>query len=54
MRRTGRLFFDTHSVNLYKKLAFETFQNYFSWNEKTTEKHQKELENKLKEAISFE
>jgi glycerol-3-phosphate dehydrogenase len=54
MRRTGRLFFDTRSVNLYKKLVFETFQNYFSWNEKTTEKHQKELENKLKEAISFE
>lgn len=53
MRRTGRLFFDTRSVNLYKKLVFETFKSYFSWEEKTTEKHQKELENKLKEASSF-
>ena len=53
MRRTGRLFFDTRSVNLYKKLVFETFKSYFSWEEKTTEKHQKELENKLKEVSSF-
>ena len=53
MRRTGRLFFDTRSVNLYKKLVFETFKSYFSWEEKTKEKHQKELENKLKEASSF-
>jgi len=53
MRRTGRLFFDANSVNEYKKLVFSEFQNYFAWDEKTVEKHQKELEEKLKTATTF-
>ena len=54
MRRTGRLFFDANSVNVYKKLVFSEFQKYFSWDDKTVEKHQKELEEKLKTATTFE
>jgi glycerol-3-phosphate dehydrogenase len=38
MRRTGRLFF---------------YKNYFSWNQETTEKHQKELEEKLIATVTF-
>ncbi len=53
MRRTGRLFFDTNSVNLYKNFVLEEFQNYFSWNKKTTEKHQKELGYHLQKATTF-
>ncbi|AOW17926.1 glycerol-3-phosphate dehydrogenase [Polaribacter vadi] len=54
MRRTGRLFFDANSVKVYKKLVFSEFQKYFSWDDKTVEKHQKELEEKLKTATTFE
>ncbi|MGY8908390.1 MAG: glycerol-3-phosphate dehydrogenase/oxidase [Flavobacteriales bacterium] len=54
MRRTGRLFFDANSVNVYKTLVFSEFQKYFSWDDKTVEKHQKELEEKLKTATTFE
>ena len=53
MRRTGRLFFDTHSVILYQKLVLSLFRNYFSWDDKTTEHHQEELEEKLKSATTF-
>jgi glycerol-3-phosphate dehydrogenase len=54
MRRTGRLFFDTHSVILYKSLVSKEFQDYFSWDDKIVKKHQKELEEQLKEATTFE
>ena len=54
MRRTGRLFFDANSIKVYKELVFSEFQNYFSWDTKTVEKHQKELEEQLKTATTFE
>lgn len=54
MRRTGRLFFDANSVNSYKKFVLNEFQNYFSWDEKTVEKYQKELEHHLKMATTFQ
>ena len=54
MRRTGRLFFDTQSVFLYKEFVLKLFKDAFSWDEKTTEKHQQELEEKLKNATTFE
>jgi len=54
MRRTGRLFFDTHSVFFYKDLVIGLFETAFDWDEKTTEKHQKELEKELKIATTFE
>ena len=54
MRRTGRLFFDAHSVNLYKEYVLDLFKTHFSWDEKTTEKHLLELEEKIKLATTFE
>ncbi|MDN3618181.1 glycerol-3-phosphate dehydrogenase/oxidase [Polaribacter undariae] len=54
MRRTGRLFFDAHSVNLYKEYVLDLFKTHFSWDEKTTEKHQLELEEKIQLATTFE
>ena len=54
MRRTGRLFFDIQSVNLYKEYVLALFKNAFSWDDKTTIKHQAELEKKLKVATTFE
>ncbi|WP_166386038.1 glycerol-3-phosphate dehydrogenase/oxidase [Polaribacter sp. 11A2H] len=53
MRRTGRLFFDTHSVFLYKEYVLDLFKTHFSWDEKTTEKHQLELEEKILLATTF-
>jgi glycerol-3-phosphate dehydrogenase len=53
MRRTGRLFFDAHSVNLYKEYVLELFKTHFSWDEKTTKKHQLELEEKIQLATTF-
>ena len=54
MRRTGRLFFDTQSVFLYKEFVLNEFKNHFSWDEKKTEKHLEELEENLKIATTFE
>tara|TARA_B110000259_G_scaffold85864_1_gene100113 strand:- start:5545 stop:7191 length:1647 start_codon:yes stop_codon:yes gene_type:complete len=53
MRRTGRLFFDPNSVVLYKEFVLSEFKNYFSWNQETTEKHQKELDEKLIATVTF-
>ena len=53
MRRTGRLFFDTHSVFLYKNLVLNEFKNYFSWNNETAENQLKELDKYLKVATTF-
>jgi glycerol-3-phosphate dehydrogenase len=53
MRRTGRLFFDASSVILYKEYVLNEFKNYFSWDEKTTEKHLKELNKKIQLATTF-
>lgn len=53
MRRTGRLFFNTRSVFLYKEYVLNEFKVHFSWNNKTAKNHQKELEKQLKSATSF-
>ncbi|WP_282071915.1 glycerol-3-phosphate dehydrogenase/oxidase [Polaribacter atrinae] len=53
MRRTGRLFFDARSVILYKEYVLDLFKTHFSWDEKTTEKHQLELEEKILLATTF-
>jgi glycerol-3-phosphate dehydrogenase len=53
MRRTGRLFFNSQSVILYKTFVISLFKEHFSWDEKTTERHQRELEEKLKSIITF-
>lgn len=54
MRRTGRLFFDSKSVELYKTFVLNEFKNLFSWDKKTAENHLKELEHHLKMATTFE
>ena len=54
MRRTGRLFFDSKSVHFYKEFVLNEFKHYFSWDNKTAEKHQKILEENLKLATTFE
>ncbi|ARV15775.1 glycerol-3-phosphate dehydrogenase/oxidase [Polaribacter sp. SA4-12] len=54
MRRTGRLFFDTHSVFLFKELVLDLFKTHFSWDEETTEKHLKELNKHINIATTFE
>jgi len=54
MRRTGRLFFDIQSVFMYKEFVLNEFKNHFSWDEKTTEKNLKKLEENLKIATTFE
>jgi glycerol-3-phosphate dehydrogenase len=54
MRRTGRLFFDTHSVFLYKEYVLNKFKEYFSWDENTTQKSRNKLEEELKSATIFE
>ena len=53
MRRTGRLFFDTQSVFLFKDLVLNEFQAAFSWDKNTTENQKKELEEKIKTATFF-
>lgn len=53
MRRTGRLFFDPQSVFLHKRFVLKLFSTHFSWNEKTTEMHLKELEKQLEIATNF-
>lgn len=53
MRRTGRLFFDKPSVDEYKNEVISEFKNFFNWDEKTTIKHQQELEEKIQLAVNF-
>ncbi len=53
MRRTGRLFFDKPSVDLYKNIVLKLFKEHFLWDEKTASFHQNELENQLKLATNF-
>jgi glycerol-3-phosphate dehydrogenase len=54
MRRTGRLFFDSPSVDLHKEYVLNEFKNHFSWDDKTTEKYLKELEKYVNIATTFE
>jgi glycerol-3-phosphate dehydrogenase len=53
MRRTGRLFFDKPSVDLYKNLVMTAFISHFKWGEKTAAKHLNELDEKISLTSSF-
>lgn len=53
IRRTGRLFFDKPSVDLYKNFVIQEFTNRFNWDENTTLKHQQELDKKIDLAVNF-
>ncbi|MFE8422808.1 FAD-dependent oxidoreductase [Tenacibaculum sp. ZH5_bin.1] len=53
MRRTGRLFFDKPSVDLYKNFVIQEFTSRFNWDENTTLKHQQELDKKIALTLKF-
>ena len=53
MRRTGRLFFDKPSVELHKDYVLQLFENQFSWDKKTANYHQNELNEKLISVLTF-
>lgn len=53
MRRTGRLFFDTKSVDLHKDYVIQLFKNQFNWDEITTEKKLQELNKNLTLSCTF-
>ncbi len=53
MRRTGRLFFDKTSVDLYKDYVTQLFKNQFHWDDNTTEKKIQELDKNLTLACTF-
>ncbi|MDP5094203.1 MAG: glycerol-3-phosphate dehydrogenase, partial [Polaribacter sp.] len=54
MRRTGRLFFDKLSVEKYKDLVLQLFENELLYTKNVAKKHQQELENILSSACKFE
>ena len=53
MRRTGRLFFDKPSVDAYKNDVLKEFTNYFKWSDIEVQKHEQELNTKIKLATTF-
>ncbi|MDC1161951.1 FAD-dependent oxidoreductase [Tenacibaculum sp.] len=53
MRRTGRLFFDRNSVDVYKGLIISEFKKVFGWTDEITLEHEQELDEKIRLATSF-
>ena len=53
MRRTGRLYFDKSSVDMYKEVVLKEFENHFNWNLTSVKKHRQELEEKIQLATHF-
>lgn len=53
MRRTGRLFFDRTSVDIYKNYVTQLFKNQFLWDDNTTEEKLQELDKNLTLACTF-
>ncbi|CAL2102262.1 Aerobic glycerol-3-phosphate dehydrogenase [Tenacibaculum sp. 190130A14a] len=53
MRRTGRLFFDKPSVDLFKNFTLTEFKNYFNWDDTTTQNQLQKLNDKIAIAINF-
>ena len=54
MRRTGRLFFDKLSVEKYKDLVLQLFENELLYTKNVAKKHQQDLENILTSVCKFE
>ncbi|CAL2080789.1 glycerol-3-phosphate dehydrogenase/oxidase [Tenacibaculum sp. 190524A02b] len=54
MRRTGRLFFDKPSVDVYKAFVITEFAKYFNWSTKDASKYLNELDSKIATAINFQ
>ena len=53
MRRTGRLFFDTQSVYLYKNYVTQLFENQLKLDKITKEKNINNLDEKLISILNF-
>jgi glycerol-3-phosphate dehydrogenase len=53
MRRTGRLFFDKPSVDLYKDYVTQLFKNQLDFDEKINEKNLKMLDENLTSILTF-
>lgn len=53
MRRTGRLFFDKPSVDLYKEYVTQLFENLLNLDEKTNEKNVEILNENLTSILTF-
>lgn len=53
MRRTGRLFFNKPSVDEFKNFVISEFAKHFKWDSINIQKHQEELEEKIKLATQF-
>ncbi|CAM1369426.1 Aerobic glycerol-3-phosphate dehydrogenase [Tenacibaculum sediminilitoris] len=53
MRRTGRLFFDKPSVDLYKDFVIQEFANRFSWNDEITLNQKRALNEKINLTVNF-
>lgn len=53
MRRTGRLFFDKPSVDIYKNFVIQEFTKRFNWDKNTTLKHKQELDKKIALTLNF-
>lgn len=54
MRRTGRLFFDKHSVEKHKDFVLQLFENELLYSDEISKKHQEELENILSSVCKFD
>ena len=52
-RRTGRMYFDKPSVVSLKKIILDEFTSHFNWNQETTEKYKKQLEDTLHSRVEF-
>lgn len=53
VRRTGRLYFDIHSVHQYRKLVQEDMIRYLGWNEGRVAKENKYLDILVKDASEY-
>ena len=53
MRRTGRLFFDKPSVDLYKDYVTQLFENQLKLDKKTAEKNIEFLNKNLTSVLNF-
>jgi len=53
VRRTGRLYFDIHSIHQYRQLVQEDMINYFGWDETRVNKENDYLDLLIKDASFY-
>lgn len=54
IRRTGRLYFDIHSIKPTLEVILKDFQNHFGWSEEKTLSEKKAMEKAIEEVSVFE